>query len=147
MNRDEQALDAQIEQMMKQLEIEKAPATLTARLHRIPEEESRKPVPGKKGWSWLRGPGFRQWALVPALAAVPLVVIVVMMLQPKQPSHEEIVQARHDLAVAFAYIDKVGLLTGNEIQTVIGTELRHTVKENLSEHIPFTEQSQKEKST
>ena len=78
---------------------------------------------------------------------MPLLVLVITMMQPRQPSPDEIAQARRDLAVAFAYIDKVGLLTGNEIQTVIGTELRHTVKQNLSEHIPFTEQSLKEKST
>jgi len=147
MNRNDETLDAQIEQMMKELTVEKAPATLTARLHRIPEEESRKPVAGQKGWSWLRGPRFRRWALAPAFAAVPLLVLVITMMQPRQPSPDEIAQARRDLAVAFAYIDKVGLLTGNEIQTVIGTELRHTVKQNLSEHIPFTEQSLKEKST
>ena len=50
-------------------------------------------------------------------------------------------------ACAFTYLDKVGVLTGNEIQAVLGGELRHVVKEPLSEHIPFTEQSLKEKST
>ena len=69
------------------------------------------------------------------------------LLLPRQPSQEEIFQARQDLVVAFSYIDKAGVLTGHEIQSVLGGELRHTVKYNLSKSIPFTEQSRKEGTT
>ena len=135
--------DAQWESMMEQLSIEKAPASLTRRLKRIPREQ-RGP---ENRWSWLRPGQFPRWAMAPAFAAVPLLVLAVVMLQPRQPSAAEVEQARQDLAVAFAYLDKVGYRTGNEIQTVLGGELRHSVKDKLSEHIPFTKQSRKEETT
>ena len=147
MKKDETDLDARIDKMMKRLTLEKAPASLSARLHRIPDEESRRVPARKSRWGWLKAGPVPKWALAPAMAAVPLLVVVVMLMQPKQPSQAEIEQARRDVAVAFAYLDKVGVLTGNEIQAVVGGELRHIVKEPLSEHMPFTEQSLKEKST
>jgi len=147
MNKDDKTLDMQIESMMEQLRIEKAPASLSARLNRIPEEESRKQRQKRRRWSWLKPGPVPRWVMVPAFAAVPLLVAVVMLMQPRQPSPEEVEQARQQLAVAFAYLDKVGYRTGNEIKTVIGTELRHSVKDPLSEHMPFTEQSLKEETT
>jgi hypothetical protein len=89
--------------------------------------------------------------LVPAFAAALLAVGVVLTL-PKttlvdRPSQAEVLQARQDLALAFSYIDKAGVITGREIQSVLGAELVHPVKDNLSKHIPFTEQSLKEKTT
>ena len=136
-------LDRQLEALLEQLEIEKAPASLTRRLHRIPDGPGDSPA----WWRRLLAPGQApRWALVPALAAV-LLVIGVVMTQPRQPSQQEILQARHDLAVAFAYIDKAGVLTGQEIRSVLGGELRHSVKDNLSKSIPFTEQFRKEETT
>jgi hypothetical protein len=147
MNKDEQNLERQIEKLMGQLTIEKAPAGLSARLHRIPEEEGRKERRKQPRWSWLRSGPFPRWALAPAFAAIPLLVIAVMLIQPRQPSPADVEQARHDLAIAFAYLDKVGFRAGNEIQTVLGAELRHSVKDPLSEHMPFTDQSLKEETT
>jgi hypothetical protein len=68
-------------------------------------------------------------------------------MQDRGPSADEVEQARQDLAVAFAYLDKAGVRTGNEIQNILGSELRHSVKEPLSEHMPFTEQFRKEETT
>jgi hypothetical protein len=147
MNTDDKTRDAQIEAMMKQLTIEKAPASLSFRLNRIPEEESRKERRKTSRWSWLKTGPFPRWALAPAFAAIPLLVAVVILMQPRQPSPAEIQQASQDLAVAFAYIEKVGHLTGNEIQTVLGAELRHSVKGPLSEHMRFTNQTLKEETT
>lgn len=147
MNKDDKTLDAQIEQVMEQLTIEKAPANLSARLNRIPEEESRKERLKADRWSWLKAGPFPRWAMVPAFAAVPLLAAVVILMQPRQPSPEEVELARQELAVAFAYLDKVGYRTGTEIKTVIGDELRHSVKDPLSEHMPFTKQSLKEETT
>jgi hypothetical protein len=140
---DDKAWESSINVMMEQLTIEKAPASLSRRLKRIPREQSRK----ENWWSRLFPAQFPRWAMAPAFAAVPLLVLAVVLMQPRQPSPAEIEQARQDLAVAFAYLDKVGYRTGNEIQTVLGSELRHSVKDKLSEHIPFTEQSQKEETT
>jgi len=137
---DIEAWEAQIDAVMEQLTIEKAPASLSRRLQRIPRDERRK----DNRWSWLMPGQFPRWAMAPAFAAVPLLVLAVVLMQPRQPSPADVEQARQDLAIAFAYIDKVGYRTGNEIQAVLGGELRHSVKDTLSEHMPFTEQSHKE---
>jgi hypothetical protein len=137
---DIEAWEAQIDAVMEQLTIEKAPAGLSRRLQRIPRDERRK----DNRWSWLMPGQFPRWAMAPAFAAVPLLVLAVVLMQPRQPSPADVEQARQDLAVAFAFIDKVGYRTGNEIQAVLGGELRHSVKDTLSEHMPFTEQSHKE---
>lgn len=135
--------DAQLDALMEQLTVEKAPASLTRRLKRIPREQGRA---GSR-WSWLNPPQFPRWAMAPAFAAIPLLVVAVMLMQPRQPSAAEVEQARQDLIVAFAYMDKVGVRTGSEIQTILGSELRRGVKDTLSEHLPFTEQSLKEETT
>ena len=56
-------------------------------------------------------------------------------------------QARHDVAVAFGYIDRVGLRTGREIHNVLDAGVREPVKDNLSRHIPFTEPFRKEETS
>ena len=83
----------------------------------------------------------------PALAAVPLIALAIVLMQDRGPSAAEVQQARQDLAVAFAYMDKVGLRTGAEIQNVLGGELRENVKQPLSEHMPFTQSFRKEETT
>jgi hypothetical protein len=140
---DFEAWESQIDAMMEQLTVEKAPASLSRRLKRIPREENRK----DNRWSWLMPGQLPRWAMAPAFAAIPLLVLAVVLMQPRQPSPADVEQARQDLAIAFAYLDKVGYRTGSEIQTVLGGKLRHNVKDKLSEHIPFTEQSRKEETT
>ena len=143
MNTEDRTLDKEINQLLSQLEVERAPASLRRRLKRIPRENRER-----KPWlHWLFPSALPRWVMAPAFAAIPLVVLVVLMMQPSQPSAAEIDQARQDLAIAFAYLDKVGSRTGNQIQSVLGGELRHNVKDKLSEHIPFTEQSIQEETT
>ena len=143
MNEHDKDWESQLDELMGQLSIEKAPPRLTRRLKRIPREHGGKP----NRWSWLMPGTMPRWALAPAFAAVPLLVIAVVMMQPKQPSRLEIEQARQDVAMAFAYLDKVGFRTGSQIHAVLGGELRRGVKKPLSEHMPFTEQSRKEETT
>lgn len=143
MNTDDKTLDAQFEHLLNQLKVEQAPASLTRKLKRIPREHREK----KPLLPWLFPGSLPKWVMAPAFAAVPLIVLSVVMMQPKQPSEAEIEQARQDLAVAFTYLDKVGSRTGNQIHSVLGGELRHNVKDKLSEHIPFTEQSIQEETT
>lgn len=140
--------DGQLEAMLAELDIESAPASLTSRLNRIPEEESQKGWKGIGQWfgQWFSKPTPR-WVMAPAIAAVPLIVLAVVMMQDRGPSAAEVEQARQDLAFAFSYLDKAGVLTGNEIQSVLGSELRHSVKKPLSEHMPFTEQFRKEETS
>jgi len=136
---EEQGGESQIIAMLEQLDIEKAPASLSRSLKRIPREERRK----DRQWSWQ----VPRWAMAPAFAAVPLLVLLAVLMQARQPSPGEVEQARQDLAVAFAYLDKVGNRTGDEIQAVLGGELRHNVKDNLRKHLPFTEQSREEETS
>ena len=88
------ALESPIGVMVEHLAIEKAPASLSRRLKRIPREQGRK----KNPWSWLNPGQFPRWAMAPAFAAVPLLVLVVVLLQPRQPSPADVEQARQDLA-------------------------------------------------
>ena len=132
-----------LDNLFEQISVERAPASLRRRLRRIPIEEQQR-----ESW-WRRllatSPGAR-WALVPALA-VSLLVVGVVLVMPRQPSEEDVMQARRDLAVAFSYIEEAGLATGQEIRSVLGTELRHSVKDNLTEHLHFTEQFRKEETS
>ena len=132
-------LDAQLEALMDGLGVERAPASLRRKLKCIPREERRR----NRQWNW-QPP---RWALAPALAVIPLLVIGVVLMQPQAPSPAEVQQARQDLALAFSYLDKAGYRTGDEIQRVLGDSLGHTVKDGLSRNIPFTEQFRKEESS
>ena len=140
--------DEQLEAMLAELDIEKAPASLSSRLNRIPEEESNTGWARARQWftQWVDKPAPR-WVMAPAMAAVPLIVLAVVMTQDRGPTAAEVEQARQDLAFAFSYLDKAGVKTGNEIQSILGGELRHSVKDPLSEHLPFTEQFRKEDTT
>ena len=141
-DRDEERLD----RLFSQLGVEKAPRSLTRRLHLSPREEGFEP-----GWRRLLRPAATpRWVLAPVMAAALLAVGVVLTL-PRQPSEAEVLQARRELALAFHYIDKAGVITGQEIQSVLGgklrEELRDPVKDNLSKHFPFTVPSIEEEST
>ena len=139
----ETELERQLEALLSKLEVEHAPPTLRRRLRRIPRVEGGSRAVWKSFFA--RGP-VRSWVLAPALAVAVLAAGVVLML-PDEPSEEEVLRARQDLAVAFRYIDRAGVLTGQEIHSVLGGELRRSIKGNLSRNIPFTEQSRKEETT
>jgi hypothetical protein len=136
-------LEGQLDRLFEQISIERAPASLRRRLRRIPGEEQ----PRESWWKRLLAPppGPR-WALVPALAVTVLAVGVVLVM-PRQPSQEDVLLARQELAVAFSYIEQAGLATSREIQSVLDEGLRHPVKGNLSEHMPFTKLPYKEETS
>lgn len=139
----ESNLDRQLEGLFQRLSVEKAPASLRRRLRRIPSEEAER----TSWWRRLLAPNAEpRWVLVPALA-VSLLVVGVVLVMPRQPSQADVLQARQDLALAFRYIEQTGLATSEEIQTVLGEGLRHPVKDNLLEHILFTEKFRKEESS
>lgn len=124
----------ELQRGMDQLGIERAPASLRRKLRNIPRRHG--PVPA-----------LPRWAPAGAVALVTLLAIGVVMTQPWRPSEAEVAQARRDLATAFAYIDKAGIQAGSQIHDVLGRELRSGVKDNISKHMPYTEQSLKEEST
>lgn len=136
-------LEGQLERLFEQISIERAPASLRRRLRRIPGEEQ----PRESWWKhWLAPTQGPRWVLVPALAVAVLAVGVVLVI-PRQPSQEDVLQARQELAVAFNYIEQAGLVTSKEIQSVLDEGLRHPVKDNLSEHMPFTKLPHKEETS
>ena len=124
----------ELQRGMDHLGRETAPASLRKKLQQIPR--AQKPV--------LRQ---RRWVMATAMACVPLLVIAVMLMQPRQPSAAEVEQARQDVTLAFSYIDKVGFRTGDYLQSVLGAELRHGVTDNISRHFPYTEQSREEENS
>jgi len=121
----------ELQRGMERLGIERAPSSLRRKLRQIPR--AQKP--------FLRQ---RRWVMATAMACVPLLAVLIVFMQPKEPSAAEVEQARRDLALAFTYIDKVGYRTGDYLQNVLGTELRTGVTDNISKHFPFTEQSHEE---
>ena len=114
----------QLQRAMEGMRVEKAPASLRRRLKRIPREQ--RPAYLQPGW-------------VTAFAVVPLLVIAVALMQqrapepspapsqPREPTAAEVAQARQDLAVAFAYIDRVGERAGNEIELELAGEMTDAV--------------------
>jgi hypothetical protein len=124
----------QLQRSMDTIGIEQAPASLRRKLRAIPRNNRQGQSP-------------RRWIMATAMASIPLLAIGLVLMQPQQPSPADVEQARQDLAVAFTYIDKVGNLTGKQIHKVLGSELHSVVTSNISKHIPFTEQSIKEKNT
>jgi hypothetical protein len=124
----------QLQRGLDQVGVERAPASLRRKLRNIPRNNRQSFRP-------------QRWVMVTAMAAIPLLAIGLVLMQPQQPSKAEVEKARQDLAVAFAYIDKVGSRAGGQIHTVLGSQLRHGVTDTISKHFPYTEQSLKEKNS
>ena len=124
---------------LDELEIERAPASLRKRLADIPRAEKKE----KARWF-----GLPRWAPAGAMAAIPLLVVV-MVMQPKQPEYTEaeVMQARQDLAVAFAYLDRIGERTSRHIQAELTEELTSGVNENVSRYMPYTKHKEQEENS
>ena len=124
----------QLQRSMDSITIEQAPASLRRKLRNIPRHNRQSQPP-------------HRWVIATAMASIALLAIGLVLMQPRQPSQADVEQARQDLAVAFNYIDKIGNMTGNRIHSVLASQLRNGVTDNISKHFPFTEQSLKEKNT
>jgi len=138
----------QLQKSMDELKLEKAPVSLRRKLKRIPREYaavSRR--------SWFAPP---RWAVAGGMAALVLVAVVMTTgrfngTQPQETASQaaadaaKMAQTRRDLATAFYYLDKVGLRVGREIHEELNDELSDPIRENLSKHMPYTGQRQKEK--
>ena len=124
----------QLQQEMDAVRVERAPASLRKRLRAIPREHRSTPV-------------FRllqpRWAM--AVAAIPLVVIVVGLMQPDTPSASEVAKARQELAMAFAYLDKAGAITGREIESSVGHTMANAVTGSVNKVIKSQNLNSKEK--
>jgi anti-sigma factor RsiW len=110
----------QLREALTAIELEQAPASLSRKLRAIPREQ-RAPR-----WLWLRQP---RWAM--ALAAVPLVVALALsQMGPRPPSEAEVAQARQDLTLALAYLQKASRVTEQEIHTTFEQGIGQPVKDN-----------------
>jgi anti-sigma factor RsiW len=124
----------QLQQVMDQVNVEQAPQSLTKRLNAIPREHRSKPA-----FSFFQP----RWAM--ALAAIPLVVITVSLMQPDTPSASEIAQARQEMAIAFAYLDKAAVITGREIESTVGHTMANAVTGSVNKVIQSPNLTSKEK--
>jgi anti-sigma factor RsiW len=130
----------QLQRLLAEIPQERAPDSLRARLQRIPAEqesaerriaEARKSVKrsGRRP-RWFEP----RWAM--ALAALPLVVALgIQFSGPKEPTDAELAQARQDLALAFAYLEKASRVTEREIEHSIGAGMRDPVTETTARAI------------
>lgn len=165
----------QLQQLMSGLPPDRAPASLTERLLAIPAEqqaaESLIPQGGRPGGRSAGRPKARRWWFEPrwvtALAAVPLAIIAVNMWQPnleqpgiqqpglaqpgnlqtEPPSMAEIEQARQDLAIAFAYLDKAGRITSQEIENQVGDTMTDAIAGSVFKNVTSQYEISKEKNT
>ena len=130
----------QLQRLLAEIPQERAPDSLRARLQRIPAEqesaerriaEARKSVERvSRRPRWLEP----RWAM--ALAALPLVVALgIQFSGPKEPTDAELAQARQDLALAFAYLEKASRVTEREIEHSIGAGMRDPVTETTARAI------------
>ena len=122
----------QLQQAMDSVHVERAPASLTKRLYAIPRQQKPK-------FSLLQP----HW--VAALAAIPLVIIAVSLMRPDTPSASEIAQARQEMAMAFAYLDRAGVITGREIESTVGHTMANAVTGSVNRAIKSQNLTSKEK--
>ncbi len=80
-----------------------------------------------------------------ALAAIPLVIIAVSLMQPDRTICQEIAEARHELAIAFAYLDKAAIITGREIESTVGQTMADAVTDSVDRAIKSQNSDSKEK--
>jgi anti-sigma factor RsiW len=123
----------QLRKAMDGLSIEPAPASLRKKLRVIPREHRERST-----FSFLQP----RWVM--ALAAVPLAIITISLMQPDTPSAEEIEQARYELALAFAYLDRAGKKAGMGIETTVGNAMTDAIAGSMIRNIKSQYQSPEE---
>lgn len=140
----------QLQLAMDDIHVERAPASLRKRLRKIPAAQRSAPLfklfqPGRA----MVRTGFSSgsWPRLMALAVIPLVVITVSLMPPDTPSEDEIAQARKELAIAFAYLDKAGAITAREIESTVGQTMANAVTGSVNKAIKSHYLTSKEKQT
>ena len=112
----------QLQQAMAQVPQERAPASLSRKLNRIPREQKR-----------LDRPAYLQPRWLGAMAVIPLVAAIsINQLGPKEPTEAEIAQVQQDLALAFAYLGKASRKTGLTIESSIEKSMAEPVSGNTA---------------
>ncbi len=119
----------ELQRGMESLGVESAPPSLRRKLKEIPLRERYGFMP--QNWIFA--------ALKPAavsFAGAALVVFALLIARPWEPSAQDVEQARQDLKVAFAYLDKINNRAAHQIDSVIATEFRDSVTGVISKHMP-----------
>ena len=124
----------QLQQAMDAIHVERAPDSLRKRLRAIPRKHRTTPI-----FSLLQP----RWAM--ALAAIPLVLISVSLMRPDTPSADDIAKARQEMAIAFAYLDKAGVMTGRGIESTVGHTMANAVTGSVNRTIKSQNLLYKEK--
>ena len=124
----------QLQKAMDEIRVERAPASLRKKLKAIPRQQRA-----------VRTPVFLQPRWIMAAAVVPLVLVVASLMQPDTPSAEEIEQARYELALAFAYLDRAGKRAGNEIEMTVGHTMSDAITGTVIRNIKSQYESHEEK--
>ncbi len=124
----------QLQKAMENIHVERAPDSLRKKLKAIPRR--KQPAPAFRLFQ-------PRWAMV--LAAIPLTLIVVSLMRPDTPPASEIAQAREEMAIAFAYLDKAGVMTGREIESTVGRTMANAVTGSINRVIKSQHLSSKEK--
>ena len=124
----------QLQQLMDGIGVEAAPASLTKRLKAIPREHK-----STSGFRLLQP----RWAM--AMAVVPLVIVALNMMQPERPSEQEIAKARQELAIAFAYLDRAGRITGRGIESTVENTMSDAVTGTMIRTMKSQYKSSKER--
>ena len=124
----------QLQKAMDEIRVERAPDSLRKRLRSIPRQQRPAPM-------------FRilqpRWVM--ALAAVPLVLVSVSLMKPDTPSADELAKARQEMAIAFAYLDRAGVITGREIESKVGQTMADAVTGSVNKAIQSQNLLSKEK--
>lgn len=107
----------QLQQVMAAIPQERAPASLRRKLKQVPRMQKA-----------LNRPTWAQPQWVAAMAVIPLVVIIaISQMGTKEPTEAEIVQARQDLALAFAYVGMASRKAGLQLESTVETGLAEPV--------------------
>jgi anti-sigma-K factor RskA len=129
----------ELQQALAALPSEAAPASLRRKLQQVPRlQQAARRADEQPAQSWLPRPGWWQPRWVMALAVLPLVVaLTLIQLGPREPSAAEVAQARQDLALALAYLQKASRTTEREIHMAfdegIGQPVQHATVRTLGE--------------
>jgi len=124
----------QLQQVMDTIHVERAPDSLRKRLRSIPRQQR-----STKKFNLLQP----RWAM--ALAVIPLVLITVTLMRPSTPSEADVAKARQEMAIAFAYLDKAGVVTRREIESTVGQTLANAVTGSVNKAIQSQNVYSKEK--
>jgi len=124
----------QLQQVMDTIHVERAPDSLRKKLRSIPREHR-----SARSFSLFQP----RWAA--ALVAIPLVLITVTLMRPNTPSDADVLKARQDLAIAFAYLDKAGVVTRREIESTVGHTMANAVTGSVNKAIQSQNLNSKEK--